>query len=108
MKARKRVALYARVSTDGQSVENQIQELEAVGRKEGWQIVQRCVDKGISGALLDRGAEKGAPPAVLPSWAYRETTPNGNPRIQVDDPNFINQYKQQPTSERSTGHRELP
>jgi len=65
-------------------------------------------DKGISGALLDRGAEKGAPPAVLPSWAYRETTPNGNPRIQVDDPNFINQYKQQPTSERSTGHRELP
>jgi len=50
MKTRKRVALYARVSTDGQSVENQLQELEAVARKEGWQIVQRYVDKGISGA----------------------------------------------------------
>jgi len=50
MKERKRVALYARVSTDGQSVENQLQELEAVARKEGWQIVQRYTDKGISGA----------------------------------------------------------
>ena len=31
----KRVALYARVSTDGQSVENQLRELEAVADKEG-------------------------------------------------------------------------
>lgn len=46
----KRVALYARVSTDGQSVENQLRELEAVAKKEGWQVVQRFVDKGISGA----------------------------------------------------------
>jgi DNA invertase Pin-like site-specific DNA recombinase len=47
---RKRVALYARVSTDGQSVENQLRELEAVGRKEGWKVVQRFIDRGISGA----------------------------------------------------------
>ena len=46
----KRVALYARVSTDGQSVENQLRELEAVAVKEGWEIVERFVDKGISGA----------------------------------------------------------
>lgn len=46
----KRVALYARVSTDGQSVENQLRELEAVAVKEGWEVVQRFVDKGISGA----------------------------------------------------------
>ena len=46
----KRVALYARVSTDGQSVENQLRELEAVAKKEGWQIVERFTDKGISGA----------------------------------------------------------
>lgn len=50
MKEQKRIALYARVSTDGQSVENQLCELEAVARKEGWQIVQRYVDTGISGA----------------------------------------------------------
>ena len=44
------MALYARVSTDGQSVENQLRELEAVAVKEGWEIVERFVDKGISGA----------------------------------------------------------
>lgn len=47
---RKRAALYARVSTDGQTVENQLQDLEAVARREGWEIVERFIDKGISGA----------------------------------------------------------
>ena len=46
----KRVALYARVSTDGQSVDNQLRELEAVAVKEGWQVVERFIDRGISGA----------------------------------------------------------
>jgi DNA invertase Pin-like site-specific DNA recombinase len=46
----KRVALYARVSTDGQTVENQLRELEAVAVKEGWEVVERFIDKGISGA----------------------------------------------------------
>lgn len=46
----KRVALYARVSTDGQSVDNQLRELEAVASKEGWEIVERFIDRGISGA----------------------------------------------------------
>lgn len=41
---KKRVALYARVSTDGQSVKNQLGELEIVSAKEGWHIVQRFVD----------------------------------------------------------------
>ncbi len=48
--AAKRVALYARVSTDGQSVENQLRELEAVAAKEGWAIVERFIDRGISGS----------------------------------------------------------
>ena len=47
---RKRVALYARVSTDGQSVENQLSELQAVASKEGWEVVERFMDKGISGS----------------------------------------------------------
>jgi DNA invertase Pin-like site-specific DNA recombinase len=46
----KRVALYARVSTDGQSVESQLSELQAVASKEGWEIIERFVDKGISGS----------------------------------------------------------
>src|SRR4051812_13369516 len=46
----KRVALYARVSTVGQTVENQIRELEAVGERLGWEIVERYIDQGVSGA----------------------------------------------------------
>ena len=46
----KRVALYARVSTDGQSVENQLRELRAVAERHGWNVIGLFVDKGISGA----------------------------------------------------------
>ena len=35
------VALYARVSTDGQTVQNQLQDLEAVAKREGWEVVER-------------------------------------------------------------------
>lgn len=49
MKA-KRVAFYARVSTDGQTVENQLQELQAIAEKHGWQVVQIFKDEGISGS----------------------------------------------------------
>jgi DNA invertase Pin-like site-specific DNA recombinase len=45
----KRVALYARVSTDGQSVENQLEELQEVAKRHGWQIVATFADRGISG-----------------------------------------------------------
>ena len=46
----KRVALYLRVSTKGQSVANQKRELEAVAERSGWQIVETYQDAGISGA----------------------------------------------------------
>ncbi|MEE8303205.1 MAG: recombinase family protein [Candidatus Tectomicrobia bacterium] len=45
----KRVAIYARVSTDGQSVDNQLQELHQVAQRHGWQIVHEFVDHGVSG-----------------------------------------------------------
>lgn len=35
----KRVALYLRVSTRGQSVNNQKLDLEAVAKRSGWEIV---------------------------------------------------------------------
>jgi DNA invertase Pin-like site-specific DNA recombinase len=46
----RRVALYLRVSTDGQTVENQRRELEAVAERHGWQVVHVFADEGISGA----------------------------------------------------------
>jgi DNA invertase Pin-like site-specific DNA recombinase len=50
MSGMKRAALYARVSTGGQTVENQLRELEAVAGRLGWEVVERFVDEGISGA----------------------------------------------------------
>ncbi len=44
------VALYLRVSTDGQSVANQRRELEDMAKRAGWKIVEVYQDKGISGA----------------------------------------------------------
>jgi DNA invertase Pin-like site-specific DNA recombinase len=51
----KRVGIYLRVSTDGQTVDNQRRELEAVAARSGWQIVDVYKDSGISGA---KGREK--------------------------------------------------
>src|SRR5664279_1656958 len=45
-----RVALYARVSTDKQSTENQLRELRDVAERQGWHVVQELVDHGVSGA----------------------------------------------------------
>jgi DNA invertase Pin-like site-specific DNA recombinase len=46
----KRAALYVRVSTDRQTVENQIEALSKVADARGWQIVATYRDQGISGA----------------------------------------------------------
>src|SRR5919205_1173165 len=46
----KRAALYARVSTGGQTVENQLRELRQVADRLGWDVVEEFVDQGISGA----------------------------------------------------------
>lgn len=46
----KRVALYLRVSTDTQTVDNQRRELMAVADRLGWNIVIELADEGISGA----------------------------------------------------------
>lgn len=46
----KRIALYARVSTDKQTVENQLIELRTLCERLGYNIVQEYTDSGISGA----------------------------------------------------------
>jgi DNA invertase Pin-like site-specific DNA recombinase len=45
-----RAALYARVSTDRQSTENQLIELRQTAARLGWEVVGEFVDNGISGA----------------------------------------------------------
>jgi DNA invertase Pin-like site-specific DNA recombinase len=46
----KRAALYVRVSTDRQTVENQIARLTEIAKGRGWQIVETFSDAGISGS----------------------------------------------------------
>ena len=46
----KRIALYLRVSTTEQNVENQQRELEAVAERHGWNVVAIFSDAGISGS----------------------------------------------------------
>ncbi len=46
----KRVAFYLRVSTGGQTVENQRQELAKAAEQRGWNVVEAYSDKGVSGA----------------------------------------------------------
>jgi DNA invertase Pin-like site-specific DNA recombinase len=49
MNKAKRAALYLRVSTDGQTTENQRLALEAVAAQRGWGVVAVYDDAGISG-----------------------------------------------------------
>ena len=46
----KKIAIYARVSTDKQSTENQLLELRTLCTRLGYTIVQEYTDNGISGA----------------------------------------------------------
>jgi DNA invertase Pin-like site-specific DNA recombinase len=46
----KRVAIYLRVSTDGQTTANQRRELQKVAKAHGWAVVEVYEDAGVSGA----------------------------------------------------------
>jgi len=51
----RRVAIYSRVSTDGQTVDNQLIELQAVAERHAWEVVATFNDEAVSGA---RGRDK--------------------------------------------------
>ena len=46
----KRAAIYVRVSTDKQTVENQLRELRQIAERRGWEVVKEYDDAGISGS----------------------------------------------------------
>lgn len=47
MMARKRgAAIYVRVSTDKQTVENQVRELRQIAERRGWEVVEQYSDAG--------------------------------------------------------------
>jgi DNA invertase Pin-like site-specific DNA recombinase len=46
----KRAAMYVRVSTDAQTVENQIRERRQIAERRGWEVIEIYRDAGISGA----------------------------------------------------------
>jgi predicted site-specific integrase-resolvase len=49
-KSPKRAALYVRVSTDKQTIQNHIEALSAIAEGRGWTIIETYSDVGISGA----------------------------------------------------------
>jgi DNA invertase Pin-like site-specific DNA recombinase len=48
----KRAAIYVRVSTDKQTVENQVRELHQIADRRGWEVVEQYSDAGISGSKV--------------------------------------------------------
>jgi DNA invertase Pin-like site-specific DNA recombinase len=50
MRMDKRAAIYVRVSTDRQTIENQLRELHQIAERRGWEVVQEYHDAGASGA----------------------------------------------------------
>lgn len=74
----KKVAIYARVSKDGQDEENQLRELKAVVEQRRWSLCEVFIDSAISGAkdrtgrpafdALHRAATRGQVDIVM-SWS---------------------------------------
>ncbi len=64
-----RVAIYARVSTDGQSVKAQLEALRQVADQRGWEVVREYTDSGISGAKgRDQRPALDALAEMRPGW----------------------------------------
>jgi DNA invertase Pin-like site-specific DNA recombinase len=55
----KRVAIYARLSSDDQTTDNQLLELRQVAEQAGWQAVETYVDHAIRGSKF--GISESAP-----------------------------------------------
>ena len=66
----KRAGIYVRVSSDNQTVQNQLEVLNEVAQRSGWNVVHVFADEGISGA---KGRDqRPAYDALLKAIARRE------------------------------------
>jgi site-specific DNA recombinase len=50
---KKLCAIYARVSTSGQDIKDQLESLPKFAEKQGWKIYRTYIDDGISGSSID-------------------------------------------------------
>jgi DNA invertase Pin-like site-specific DNA recombinase len=50
----KRAAIYVRVSTEDQTTDNQLIELQAIAARAGWDVVKIYQDAGVSGSKASR------------------------------------------------------
>jgi DNA invertase Pin-like site-specific DNA recombinase len=55
-KDQKQIAIYARVSTDRQAVDMQLNELREFIKRSGWTIYKEYIDQGYSGSNIKRPA----------------------------------------------------
>jgi DNA invertase Pin-like site-specific DNA recombinase len=51
-----RIAIYCRVSTDGENVDLQVNELREYADRRRWQVIEEYLDVGVSGAKESRPA----------------------------------------------------
>jgi len=50
MNMTKRAAIYVRVSTDKQTINNQVKVLREIAERRGWEVVEQYSDAGVSGS----------------------------------------------------------
>ena len=77
----KRAAIYVRVSTDKQTVENQVTALRQIAERRGWDVVEQYSDAGISGAK-GRDGRPGLD-QMLKDASRRKIDPATEKRIQA-------------------------
>jgi DNA invertase Pin-like site-specific DNA recombinase len=63
-----RAAIYVRVSTDRQTVENQLSELRQIAERRGWAVVEEYRDAGLAASRVAMAG---------PVWTRCSMTPDG-------------------------------